>query len=279
VEVVQPAEEQEKMTFKNELKEFGKSFKNIKVNILFVLFFDLLFIASLVFLPLAFNKVIMGHPMAKESDILEKGISSLTAEELMRLEPIMKSFLIYSFLSFFVFIVLLFLIYTITQCLVWCIIENKKFTLSYFKKSIILSLVWAPLIAIITAVALLLLSLIMYFIKSVGILVLTYLMSFIVLFIVVMIVNLYILVYYYFSKINKTFLSIGKAFTVLFTRFRKIAFHLLLMSLVLLLILLPFGIIAATNPFAKYTIVQGLVSLVYFEWVRFYTVQLAKKEV
>ena len=53
------------------------------------------------------------------------------------------------------------------------------------------------------------------------------------------------------------------------------------MVMVLVVLLLPVGIVAARNPLAtmRYSFIQGFLVVVYLAWLRFYLVGLVKKEV
>ena len=269
------------MTFKKEFNGFLGSFRKLRIDTLFVVFFDLLFYAFMTFIPLFVTRFIMGHPVLKEEGILNAGVESLTADQIMRITPLVKSFLFYSVTSSILTIAVLFFVYTITRCFIWCIVEKKKFNLDYFKRSSLLNLAWIPLIFIISMIVLLILSLFMLLVKSTKVIVFIYLASLIALFVILMMLNLHFLVYHNFARSNKIFLSIGKAFSVLFKKSNKFIIPSAFMAVVLFLLLIPFGIIAAKNPFAtdKYSIIQALVVVIYIAWIRFYVVDLVKKEV
>lgn len=220
------------------------------------------------------NKVIMGHPALKETG-LGKGINTLGAEEVVRLQPLLKSFLGYAIGSVLLMVVIIYVVYTITRCGIWCTVDKKKFSLGYFKRSLLLNLAWAPFIVVIGSIASLIVSTILISVRTTF---LYYVMVVISLFLLLIVINLHFLVYHNFTKLNKIFLSIGNSFSVLFKNLRKLLLPFVFMVVVFFIIMLPFGIIQLKNPYAKYQVVQGLVFIVYLAWLRFYLVQLVKKE-
>lgn len=269
----------QKMSFKKQFRQFVDSFRDIKINILSVVFFDLLFYALLIFIPLMVSKFIMSHPILNEMASAEGGVNSLTADQIIRMTPLMKSFMVNSSVSLVLMVVVLFFVYTLTRCLIWNTIEKKKFSLGYFKKSLLLNLTWLPIGSIIVIVVLLLIMPFMMFLaRLTRIAFFVYLASFLLLMIFLMIITINFLVYHFFVKQNKIFLSIGKAFTV---RFKEFILPLVFMAVVLVVLLLPFGILSYKNLFVveKYSIIQALILIAYLAWFRIYLVNLVKKEV
>jgi hypothetical protein len=268
------------MSFKKQFIQFVDSFKNIRTNILFVIFFDLLFYALIVFIPLTWTRFLTGHPMMNELMALEGGVESMTADQMIRIAPLLKSFVVQSLLSTILVVTVLFFVYTLTRCLIWNTIEKKKFSWNYFKKYLLLNLVWVPIFFIISMVVMLILSLFMLLAKSSGVSLLVYIASFVMLIGLLIFLSINFLVYYFFMKLKEIFISIGKAFTVLFNGIKGFIVPLVFMAAVLYVLLTPFGILAYRAPFAeKYSIMQALVVIVYLAWLRFYLVSLVKKEV
>lgn len=262
-----------KTIFKKEFTSFKDSFKDINSDFLFIIFYDLVLYAFFIAIPKLWNSFIMSHPLAKESALIQD-INSLTAEQIAALNPMFGSFFRAFAVSIIIAALILFAVYVLTRCLIWCSIEKKKFSLSYFKKSLLLNLVWLPLLLIIIALLSFVAALLM--VAGASSMILSLLLSFIFVIIFLMFININFLVYHLFTKNNKIFLSIGSSFRLLFSKFKRFIVPLLFMAVIFSIISFPFG---ALKSLQEYTIVQILLSIVYLAWLRIYIVKLAKKEV
>jgi len=262
-----------KKKFVEEIKRIGDSFKRCNVNIIFVVFLDLVFFASLVYLPMLWNKIIMKHPLSEKIAVLQGGglqLLDLGAAELAEIKGLMGGFIVSLIVSLLVLVFLIYLIHSITRALIWLVIHNKKGSRDFFKKMMVLNLMWVPILVLILVLFLVVKAPVDLY--SYKVMILYYVSSVIFMLILFVPLSLNFMVYHYYTKKGGIMSSMGEAFKVFFTQIRHFIIPFVVMLLVFYLVSLPFGLIPSL--FANYKIVYALVIIIYIGWLRFYLVEV-----
>ena len=263
-----------KMKFiKKLMMKVKNSFKRCNTKIIYVMFFDLLFFASLLLLPMLWNHMVMGHPMSEQVVKLQNGgaeLLDMEVEELAEFKSMMGGFIWFFIISLVVMVILVYLIHSFTRAMIWLVIHKKKPEKNYFKKMLLLNVIWVPLLALIIVVLLIIRFPVNLY--SYKMMVLNYIVSLVFMLMVFIPLNLNFMVYHYYTHKGKIFPSLRLAFLVFFKKIRHFIFPILMMFVVFTLISLPFGLIPGLID--KYKMVYALVIIVYIAWLRFYLVEI-----
>ena len=127
---------------KNNLNFFINSFKRIKLVIFLILLLDFAFYFIFIQLGNLFIKILT----EKANSInLEQSLGSLNQQAAVSILGSLRGFFI-----FLIFSIMLFLIIMIVNCslfkgIIWNLSANKRFSLKFFKKFLLLNLIWIPL--------------------------------------------------------------------------------------------------------------------------------------
>ncbi len=250
--------------------------KKIGLNVVYIAFFDLIFFASLVVLPLSWNKLIMKHPVLAMVDQYGN-VANLNLEQIEQIAPMMGSFFFLLVLSLLAMVVLIFLIYSVTRAAIWAVITKKEFSLKLCKRFTMLSLAWLLFVipaAIITFIVIALLGMIA---SAAGNYALLYIISFISIVIILIPVTITFLTCYYFIKENKIFYSIKEALAAAFKKIRIFLLPFALITIVIIILsnllrLLP----ASLRASQAYMVFSGLALLFYIAFVRLYLIAVVE---
>ena len=250
--------------------------KKINISIIYIIFFDLIFFASLVILPLSWNKLVMKHPVLAMVDQYGN-VANLTLEQIEQITPMLGAFLFLLVGSLIALLVLIFLIYSTTRAVIWAMITKKEFSLKLCKRFALLNLAWLLFFvpaAMLTFIVVALLGMISSSARNYALL---YIASFISIVIILIPITITFLTYYYFIKENKIFHSIKEALAIVFRKIRIFLLPFALITIVLIILSNLFRLAPASLRTGQaYMIISGLALLSYIAIVRLYLIAVVE---
>ncbi len=258
--------------FKTAFHEFNSSFKNMLKfpSFLLIIIYPILFFAvSWVLL------YIWGGLTEKFIASVNSGapanLAGATQAQLEFLSANLPKLYVYFIASGIILALLLVITWAVFEGLAWLQIMQKKKTIAYFWKFILLNIIWAIIFGIIFAAGLMLLSNnYTYFVIFVAALFILWLYFTITL-------------YTLFTQDAKprVFASLKRLFKTVASNGHVILFHFLLATLVFIAInILMFLITLIPNfPEIAYIILSAVLLLVFFAWMQFYMISIVKKEI
>ncbi|MDD5086207.1 MAG: hypothetical protein PHV16_00475 [Candidatus Nanoarchaeia archaeon] len=210
-------------------------------------------------------------------------ITELT-EEIIADVASLKNFYYGTLISFLVLFLLVFVVWSFFKGIIWCVISDKHFNLSYFKKFLLLNLACIPLYIVVFAVFLIaaiifnyLFLLISTSMQNSSLAVVFISVLFLIVFapLVIYIAILPSLVYYYFTKKNSIRESFNKMFNTAIKKIHLFYVPCLIITVVFVLLSIittPLGLLPETTIFLIFLVIL----VFYVSWARIYIVSFAE---
>ncbi len=269
-----------KKQLKREFEVFIDSFKKIDLRYLKVFFFDLVFIASIVFTFFLLN-VFLNYLVEPFKNLNQFDTYAINA-----LNSSLNNFLFFVAISFVLFLVFTFLSFSTIQALIWVsVINKKKISINSIKKFSVLNIILLPIFLF-----LLFFSLVVFSKMNIGLMSMIHSITqntFVVLaptvifsffFSIPLIIHVCALLpisYIYLTKTNKILFSIKESFRILVTKIKKLYLpYLLITSFIVLssLVIWPFKLFQSFYYFLSLAFVLFLIT-----WFRFYIASVIEK--
>ncbi len=267
----------------NQISLFKKSFKLDKKRFFSVIIFDSLFIL-VSYIALFLCGMWLNSSASKISGL---DLTTLTENAVNDLAAL-KSFYYGVIVCLILLIIFLFFTWSFFQGFIWTTILKKKFDLDYFKKFLLLNLACIPLSIILLFIAVIFLrffnSIFLFFSitglnKSLVMLILLILFTFVFLPILLYLINFISILYFYFTNKKKILYSFKNTFNIAVKKIHLLYIPCLIMSLVLVLLSV---ITIPLNIFPEWiTSLFLLIFLIFYSaWIRFYIAAvIAKSEI
>jgi hypothetical protein len=118
-----------------------KSFKDFNINVIFIVLFDLLFYSLSILTLFLYSKFIQSKTIEISKLPIEE-LMTLPEEELKFILGDLRNFLFILVIGAIITIAIIFMITCIFKSLIWLKIKNKKLTKEYFKKFILIKILW-----------------------------------------------------------------------------------------------------------------------------------------
>ncbi len=264
----------------NQISLFKKSFKLDKKRFFSVIIFDSLFIL-VSYIALFLCGMWLNSSASKISGL---DLTTLTENAVNDLAAL-KSFYYGVIVCLILLIIFLFFTWSFFQGFIWTTILKKKFDLDYFKKFLLLNLACIPISIILFFIAVIFLrffnSIFLFFSitglnKSLVMLILLILFTFVFLPILLYLINFISILYFYFTNKKKILYSFKNTFNIAVKKIHLLYIPCLIMSLVLVLLSV---ITIPLNIFPEWiTSLFLLIFLIFYSaWIRFYIAAVIAK--